>query len=137
MNHPDHDHDFDLQARGLHAHALDRLSPAVRARLRDARHTAATSTPPAHRFGWLLAGGTVAATVAMMLALQLRPATPEPEPAPRMADASPTLDPAERASQRAEIDSEVEDMLAALDENPDLYLWLAANDDALPPPSEY
>ncbi|MGH8084746.1 MAG: hypothetical protein ACREPV_05670, partial [Lysobacter sp.] len=86
------------------------------------------------RFGWLLAGGAVAATAALVLALQLRPATPEPAPTPALAAAP---GPAERASQHAELDRELEDMLAALDENPDLYLWLAANDDALPPPSEY
>ena len=67
---------------------------------------------------------------------------PDAAPTPRMARAdtavaAPALDALERASQRAEIDSEIDGMLAALDENPDLYLWLAANDDTLPPPSDY
>ncbi len=149
MNSPDHDHvrddidshlrdrEFDLAARSHYAQALGQLSPQVRARLRDARHAAATSASSGHRVSWLLAGGAVAATLALMLAGQLRPTAPDPAPAPPMATATPALDPAERASQRAEIDSELEDMLAALDENPDLYLWLATNDDALPPPSEY
>lgn len=132
-----HDHDFDLDARRHYAGALGQLSPQVRARLREARHATATSTARGHRLGWLLAGGAVAATLALMLVTQLRPAAPEPEPSPRMATATPAPGPAERASQRAEIDRELDDMLAALDENPDLYLWLAANDDALPPPSEY
>lgn len=135
MNGPDHD--FDLDARRHYAGALGQLSPQVRVRLREARHAAATSAPPGHRLSWLLAGGAVAATLALMLAAQLRPATPEPGPTPRVARAAPAPGPAERASQRAEIDRELDDMLAALDENPDLYLWLAANDDALPPPSEY
>lgn len=126
-----HDHDFDLEARQLHAQALRHLSPQVRRRLRDARRASATSAPPQHRLGWLLAGGAVAAV--LVLALQLRPTAPKPAPAPVLAAAP---DPAERASQRAELDRELDDMLAALDENPDLYLWLAANDDALPPPSE-
>lgn len=129
-----HDHDFDLEARRLHAQALQQLSPQVRGRLREARRASATVAPSRHRFGWLLAGGAVAATAALVLALQLRPAAPEPAPAPALAAAP---GPAERASQRAELDRELDDMLAALDENPDLYLWLAANDDALPPPSEY
>lgn len=141
MNNPDpdriRDHDFDLDARRHYARALGQLSPQVRARLRDARHAAATSTAPGHRSGWLLAGGAVAATLALVLAVQLQPEAPRPGPTARMASATPAPDPAERASQRAEIDSELDDMLVALDENPDLYLWLAANDDALPPPSEY
>ena len=130
-----HDHDFDLASRELHAQALQHLSPQVRRRLRDARHASAASAPPRHRFGRLLAGGAVAAVAAMVLALQLRPATPDPATAPATLATAPA--PAERASQQAELDRELDDMLAALDENPDLYLWLAANDDALPPPSEY
>ncbi|GAB2608441.1 hypothetical protein [Novilysobacter erysipheiresistens] len=127
-----HDHDFDLEARRLHAQALQHLSPQVRGRLRDARRASASPESSRHRFGWLLAGGAVAVTAALVLALQLRPAAPEPAPALAAAPG-----PAERASQRAELDRELDDMLVALDENPDLYLWLAANDDALPPPSEY
>ena len=139
MKHPDTH--LDRDARDRHALALEHVSPRVRARLREARRAATTSAPSRSRFGWLLAGGTAAAVFAFVLTSQLQPMTPEATPAPRMADAAPVvppaLEPLERASQRAEIDSEIDGMLAALDENPDLYLWLAANDDALPPPSEY
>lgn len=141
MNHPDHDHDvirdddFDRDARRHYIQALGHLSPRVRARLREARNRATAPASTGHRVSWLLAGGGIAATLALGLAMQLRPAPPESSA--RMATATPALDPAESASQRAEIDSELDDMLAALNENPDLYLWLAANDDALPPPSEY
>ncbi|MGQ4660075.1 hypothetical protein [Lysobacter sp. F6437] len=140
MNHPDTR--FDRDARDCHAQALDHVSPQIRARLREARRAALAPTPTPHRFGWLLAGGTAAAALALMLASQLQTMTSDTVPTPRMAStddavAAPALDPLERASQRAEIDSEIDGMLAALDENPDLYLWLAANDDALPPPSEY
>ena len=143
MNHPDNH--FDRDARHRHAQALDHVSPQVRARLREARRAALASTSSPKRFGWLLAGGTVAAVLALMLASQLQPMTPQPVQMPQTASVSPAgtpavppaLEPLERASQRAEIDSEIDGMLAALDENPDLYLWLAANDDALPPPSEY
>lgn len=128
-----HDHDFDLQARRLHAQALQQLSPQVCARLREARGAAATGATRRSGRGWLLAGAATAA-VALVLALQLRPSAPQAAPTPVLAS---TPDPAERASDRAELDRELDDMLAALDENPDLYLWLAANDDALPPPSEY
>ena len=135
-------HDFDQRARMLHRHALAGVSPKVLARLREARH-AATAPTPGHSalmrrpLGWLLAGGGVAAAMALMLALQLQPTAPEPATSPRLANVvqQPT-DPAERASDHAALDSEIEGMLAALDENPDLYLWLAANDDTLPPPSD-
>lgn len=143
MNRPDHDHDdvrdddFDLDARRHYTRALGHLSPRVRARLGEARNAATAPASTGHRVSWLLAGGGIAATLALGLAMQLRPTPPESEPNARMATATPALDPAESASQRAGIDSELDDMLAALNENPDLYLWLAANDDALPPPSEY
>lgn len=141
MNHPDTR--FDRDARDRHTQALDHVSPQVRARLREARRAALASTPARHhRFGWLVAGGSVAAALALVLVAQLQPMTPDAAPTPRMvsvddAAVAPSPDPLERASQRAEIDSEIDGMLAALDENPDLYLWLAANDDTLPPPSEY
>ncbi|MGH8073332.1 MAG: hypothetical protein ACREO4_04560 [Lysobacter sp.] len=140
MNH--RDNQFDRDARDRHAQALDHVSPQVRARLREARRAALSSSPAPHRFGWLLAGGTAAAALALVLVSQLQPMAPDAAPTPRMASAdtavaAPALDALERASQRAEIDSEIDGMLAALDENPDLYLWLAANDDTLPPPSDY
>ena len=45
-------------------------------------------------------------------------------------------DPLEQASRQASADSEVDEILAALDEDPGLYLWLAANDNTLPPPAD-
>lgn len=117
---------FDRMARASHARSVEHLSPAVLAGLRRAR-IAATEPRRGRGLGWLVAGS--AAALALVAALQLQPAI-DPEPAlsqPQMASM-----PAE-ASAREIADEEVAAMLATLDENPDFYLWLAANDEALPP----
>lgn len=116
----DDDRAFDHAMRQLHAQALEQVSPAVRARLRAARR--ATPTAPARRgIGWVLASG-FAAVSALAIGLQLqKPATPVvPASTPTVAAVSPA----------AAFDAET--AIAALDENPDLYLWLASNDDDLP-----
>lgn len=117
---------FDRMARASHARSVEHLSPAVLAGLRRAR-IAATEPRRGRGLGWLVAGS--AAALALVAALQLQPAI-DPEPAlsqPQMASM-----PAE-ASAREIADEEVAAMLATLDENPDFYLWLAANDESLPP----
>ncbi|SKA09606.1 hypothetical protein [Novilysobacter spongiicola] len=119
---------FDRMARASHARSVEHLSPAVLARLRRAR-SAATEPRRGRGFGWLVAGSAAALALALVATLQLQPAI-DPEPAlsqPQMASM-----PAE-ASAREIADEEVAAMLATLDENPDFYLWLAANDEALPP----
>lgn len=133
---PDDPNDFDLRARTLHRQALAGVSPPVLARLREARRTATTSPSTPHPLRWVLAGGTLAAALAMVLVLQFEPVSRQPAATPALASAGPPSARAVRAGEQAQIDAEIEGMLAALDENPDLYLWLAANDDALPPPSE-
>ena len=70
-----------------------------------------------------------------MLAMTLhRPPASTPRPGDQVAAAA--ADPLEQASRQASADSEVDEILAALDEDPGLYLWLAANDDTLPPPAD-
>lgn len=118
---------FDHLARERHAQAIAALSPQLRARLRGARHAARTA--PRRGFGWVLAGG-FAALFAVGLAWQLQPGPTSPAATQPLATA-----PAEAANGPMG-DAEVNDLLAALDESPDLYLWLAANNDALPPPLE-
>lgn len=117
---------FDRMARASHAQSVQHLSPAVLAGLRRTRQTASA---PHHRrgLGWLMAGS--AAALALVAALQLQPGTgPEPAlPQPQVASVSA------EASAREMVDEEVAAMLATLDENPDFYLWLASNDEALPP----
>jgi hypothetical protein len=117
-NHPQGDDErFDLAMRELHAQAVAQVSSPTRARLRAARHGAAAARQSRRGYGWILASGC-AAVFALAIALQLQP-RPASQP-----DASPLAE----VSAAYDADSAV----AALDENPDLYLWLASNDDALP-----
>lgn len=123
------DRDFDRVARTHHAEALSTLSPQVRARLRGARHAAHANAPVRRGLGWVLAGGC-AAVFAMAIALQLQREPPVTAAPVQTAAIAPATDRGDTGNP------EVDSMIAALEENPDLYLWLAANDDALPPPSE-
>jgi hypothetical protein len=123
-HHEQDDHSFDQAMRRLHLQAVDQVSPATRARLRVARQAATTpATAREHRRGrgWVLATG-FAAVSALAIGLLLRPSPQAPainSPAPAVAAATSATYDADTA-------------LATLDENPDLYLWLASNDDAMP-----
>ena len=117
---PDTDTAFDQSMRQRYAQALQALPPSTAGALRAARRTAldpashARSLHPAMR--WAGAFATVAA-----LALGLRFFEDEPATAP--------------TQQVAAVDAdEFDAAIGALDENPDLYLWLAANDDLPPTP---
>ncbi|KGM56677.1 hypothetical protein N799_02905 [Lysobacter arseniciresistens ZS79] len=125
---------FDRLARDCHAQALQQLSAPTRRRLREARQ-APRATATGWR-GWLFGGSGVAVAIAVAaLAITLdQPSKTATVPANARLAAT-TLDPAEQASRQASVDSEVDEILAALDEDPGLYLWLAANDDTLPPPA--
>ncbi|WP_057918936.1 hypothetical protein [Lysobacter antibioticus] len=132
----DRDQRFDQAMRALHARAVDQVTPQTRARLRTIRNEAAAA--PVRRsgvLGWALASGGVAA-FALALGLQFvggnggAPAVPESAPAVASAAAA--------VASAAAVDAvyDPDTAVAALDENPDLYLWLASNGDALPNPSE-
>ncbi|MBF6025811.1 hypothetical protein [Lysobacter niastensis] len=117
-NHPQagEDERFDQAMREIHAQAVGQVSSATRARLRAARFEAAR--PRERRgYGWVLASGCAAA-FALVVALQLQPPPAAPPAAPVLATEAVSYD--------------ADTALATLDENPDLYLWLASNDDALP-----
>ena len=121
---------FDRAMRAQYASSVDHVSPPVRRRLREARLAASAARAPGPRAGWLLGGGMVTAAVAAIaVAIALQSSPPAQAPA--------AADPLERATRRVQVDSEVDEMLAALEEDPGLYLWLAANDDTLPPPAEF
>lgn len=117
---------FDQVARSHYERSLQAIPPATLAHLRAARHQAARHASPPRRLGWLLAGGC-AMVFAVAITVQLRP--------------GPTADGIQTVATDtglpladARIDA-ADSAIAALDENPDLYLWLASNDDALPPPA--
>lgn len=99
----------DAALQQLHAHALHSLSPATLARLREARH-AATSPARRRHPGWWMA---TACSAVVALALGYGFST------------QPPASPVTPAIVAAEDSSEV------LDENPDLYVWLAATDLAM------
>lgn len=111
--------DLDSKLRGLHVAASQQVSPATLMRLRDARQ-GLTSHSRDRAFGgawrWRAAGlGSVALAVAFVL--QMVPWTPW------------TVGPSDTplAVMPAPADAfDYPASLAALDEDPDLYLWLAA-----------
>ncbi|MGY0613322.1 MULTISPECIES: hypothetical protein [unclassified Luteimonas] len=120
MNDPRHD-DFDRRMRLLHARAVEQVPSRTTYQLRIRREAAARA--PASRGGsrgwWLAAAAT--ATAVFALAIGLR----QPEPSFLPADGDvPALASAAEAVQAADY----EESFATLDEDPDLYLWLAAQD---------
>lgn len=114
----EHDTRFDEAMRDLHRQALAAVSPATRQRLRTARTGAAR---PRHGGAWAL-GASVATVAALAIALQLGPlplrgpATASPPGATAAGGAAPSTPVADAGD------------VATLDENPDLYLWLASSD---------
>ena len=124
---PHPDERFDQAMRELHAQALSQVSSPTRARLRVARQAAARPAAAGTgiergrgAFNWVLGSG-LAAVFAVAIGLQLRPVQ-APAPASPLAVATTT----------SATSFDADTAIAALDENPDLYLWLASNDDAVP-----
>nr|WP_295377808.1 hypothetical protein [Pseudoxanthomonas sp.] len=108
---PAHEHDFDARARQAHAAALAQVSPQVLSRLRMARRQA--PAPTRRAWPWL-AATAFSGVLAVMIGLQWLPSSQAPagdEPAIAAGAPEATL-PAN----------------TLLDENPDLYLWLASSD---------
>ena len=119
MNHTHHD-EFDRRMRALHARAVEQVPSRTlyALQVRRANAGAVPGRSPAGRGGWWLAGG-LAAVFALGIGLR----QPGLEGAPA-ADATPPLAAAGTAVDTAAWD----DGLAALDEDPELYLWLASQD---------
>lgn len=111
MNH--RDHDFDAHARSLHHASLRQLSPQTLARLRGAR-TQAQTAGSTRRWPWL-AATAFTGLLAIGLGAQFLPAAK-----------APTGEPAQLAAQAAATDAN--GSVTLLDENPDLYLWLASSE---------
>lgn len=114
----DHDHDFDTQLRQLHAQAVERVSPRTLAQLRPRRESARNLPTKRHLHAWPLAASCAIALVAGGLFLRY----PQQEAAVTPVTAVTGV--------TANTDNEPGDVYAALDESPELYLWLASNDTA-------
>ncbi|MGO1071338.1 hypothetical protein [Lysobacter sp. CA199] len=132
---PDPDARFDAAVRDLHARAVDSVSPQIRARLRTIRSEAAAQ-PQRGRgglLGWALAGsGAFAGIAALALVVNLQlGANPGPASA-QSATAVPAVIAATAGATSPDAVYDPDTAVASLDENPDLYLWLASNSDALP-----
>lgn len=116
MTSSDRNHDnFDRQAKQLHAAAVTHLSAQTLARLRAARYAAQADAAPVRHGHWRwLAATAFSAVFAVAILTQFGPltqTTPDTPPA-AIADSASDYDPA----------------LTVLDENPDLYLWLASSE---------
>ena len=114
-------HPIDLHARRLHDAALAQVSPDTLARLRRARHAASTAEPRRRSLlaPWL-AGGAVAATLA--LALVLRPGAPvSPSPVTPV-----TL--ADTATIASDLAAVGPDPAETLQDDPGFYVWLGSLD---------
>lgn len=105
---------FDRDMRKLHAAAMDRISPQTLARLRAARHTAQTTPQRGQAWRWI-AASAFSAVLAVAIGVQFLP-----QPAPMPA--------AQPAIAAASAGNDYNDGVATLEENPDLYLWLASSE---------
>jgi len=110
-----HDHDFDTRLRQLHAQAVERVPPRTLVQLRPRRETARSLPAKRHLHAWPLAATCAIALVAGGLFLRYPQQETAVAPAPAIT---------------ATTDNEPGDVYAALDESPELYLWLASNDTA-------
>ena len=117
--HPD---DFDRRMRAVHARAVERLPSRTLYELQVRRANAASPAVPArpagHGRGWWLAAG-LAAVFALAIGLR-QPGLDDAatgDPVPSLATAGEAVDAAAW-----------DETLAALDEDPDLYLWLSTQD---------
>jgi hypothetical protein len=118
---------LDRQARQWHAAALEELSPATLARLRSARHAAQTDARPArglHGYGRWLAATAFTAVLAVGIGVRLLPWGESPRPIEM-----PTVPVASNGDASTNEYSAANYSSAnVLDEDPDLYLWLASAD---------
>ena len=123
--------EFDRAMQRRHAQALNALSPPTLSRLRATRHAAASPARSRQGLGWILAGGS-AAVLALAIAVQLQ-RSPVDVAAPVQVA---TIAPDSALEPTIASDDDYRSLVAGLDENPDLYLWLATNHDTLTLPME-
>lgn len=104
--------DFDATLRQVHAQAVEHVSARTLGQLRPQQAPSRGVAAKPRLFAWPLAATCAIALVAGGLFLRL-PTQPLP---------------ADAASSVAVNEGEPADVYAALDESPELYLWLASND---------
>lgn len=114
--------DFDHRIRALHAQAVERVPARTLYELQVRRANAASAATPVRSSGraggwWLAAGLAAVFALAVGLRQPGLDGVPASDPVPSLAMASAAADAAAW-----------DDGLAALDEDPDLYLWLASQD---------
>jgi anti-sigma-K factor RskA len=105
---------FDRSMRQLHAAAVSQISPQTLARLRATRHTAQTAPKHGHAWRWV-AATAFSAVLAVALGVQFLPH-------------SGTVPATQPMVATVANDDGYDDSLAALDESPDLYMWLASSE---------
>ena len=105
---------FDRDMRQLHAAAVSQVSPQTLARLRAARHAAQTAPKRGHAWRWVTATA-FSAVLAVALGTQFLPR-------------SGTVPATQSMVATVGNDDGYDDSLAALDESPDLYMWLASSE---------
>lgn len=122
---PDHDsdHAFDARMQQQHAQSLAQVSARTQAQLHARRHATVASTQhsPMRALAWPLAAACAAGVLA--LGLQWRQPDTTPAVAPPIATASD-----DEFTSTELVGTEFASTYAALDETPDLYLWLASSD---------
>lgn len=121
MNDKRHD-DFDRRMRGLHASAVAQVPSRTLYELRVRRANAAAA--PATRSGHRMGGWWLAAGLAAVFALAVGLRQPGVEVPSADGEALPPLAAVTEAAEAAAL----ADSLAALEEDPDLFLWLASQD---------
>lgn len=110
--------DFDAKLRQVHALAVDHVSPRTSVQLRPQRAALAAPAKPRLRAWPLAATCAIALIVGGFFLRQSRDVPAESLPAIAITgNSADNNDPA--------------DVYAALDESPELYLWLASNDTQL------
>jgi hypothetical protein len=111
---------FDARLRRAHAAAVDGISRDTRLQLQLRRGAASADTrPPRTALAWPLAAACAAGALAIGLQLRQPESPPMPAPLPSPGPVA-TVPPDDTAL--------LEDAYIALDESPDLYLWLASED---------
>lgn len=121
----DSDREFDARMQQQHAQSLAQVSARTQAQLHARRHATAASTQrsPMRAFAWPLAAACAAGVLA--IGLQWR------QPDTTLAVTPPIAAVSDDELTSTElVGTELASTYAALDETPDLYLWLASSDAA-------